>query len=55
MSAADSGLEANAVIGAGYVVIHRLGKRPDRYTLSNQVRSVAQRVVAADRDQTVQL
>ena len=51
--AGDAGGEADAVVGARDVVVHRLGDGDDRHPLVVQAHAVGQRVVAADRDQVV--
>ncbi len=51
--AGDAGAEADAVIGAGHIVIHRLGDGDDLDALLVQAHAVAQRIIAADGDQVI--
>ena len=51
--ARDAGAEADAVVGAGHVVVHRLGNGDDLDAFLVQAHAVAERVVAADRDEVV--
>ena len=49
----DAGAEPDAVLGAGHVVVHRLGDGDDLEALLEKADPIAQRVVAADRNQGV--
>ena len=51
--AADRGREADAIIGAEHVIVHRLGHRDDRHALRGEMGGEAQRAVAAQRDHRV--
>ena len=51
--ARDAGTEADAVIAAVHVVVHRLRDGDDVYPFIVQAFAVAERVVASDRDQYV--
>ena len=51
--ARHTGAEADAVVGAGHVVVHRLRDRNHRHPVLMEVSAIAQGVVAADRDQVV--
>ena len=53
-AAGDRGREADAVVGAEDVVVHRLGHGQDLHALAGQPLGVRQGVVAADGDQPVQ-
>src|SRR5271166_2869233 len=48
--AGDAGAEADAVISAGYVVVHGLGDSDNPYTFLIQAHAVAERVITADRN-----
>ena len=48
-----AGAETDAVVRAGHIVVHGLGDRQDPNALLVQAHTVAQRVVAADRNQVV--
>src|SRR5579875_1250641 len=52
---ADGGLEADTVVGARHVIIHRFGNAPDGYALRSQHRAITERVIAANNDQAIQL
>jgi hypothetical protein len=51
--AGDTRAEANAVVRAGYVVVHGLGDRYDLDTLLVEACCITQRVVPADGDQKI--
>ena len=51
--AADRGREADAIIGAEDVIVHRLGDRDDRHALRREMRREAQGAVAAQGDHGV--
>ena len=53
--AADGGGEADAVVGAEDVVVHRLRDPDDRDSLLGQALGEGERVVAADRDQRLEM
>ena len=53
--ARDGGGEADAVLGVADVVVHRLGDRDHLHALPVELRGVAQRIVAADGDQVIQV
>jgi hypothetical protein len=50
---ADGGREADAIIGAENVVVHRLGHRDHRHALRGEMGGEAQGAVAAERDHRV--
>src|SRR5258708_39349421 len=52
-SAAEAGAEADAVIGAGNVVVHGFGNGDDFEALLVQANAVAERVIAADGDHVI--
>ncbi|GDY43894.1 hypothetical protein SANT12839_047760 [Streptomyces antimycoticus] len=51
----DGGVEAEGVVGAGHVVVDRLGHSDHLDALAAQGRGDAERVLAADRDERVHL
>ena len=51
--AADRGREADAIIGAEDVIVHRLGHRDHRHALRGEMGGEAQGAVAAQRDHRV--
>ena len=53
--ARDRGRKADAVFGVANVVVHRLRNGDDFDALPVEMRGIAERVVAADRDQVVEL
>ncbi len=53
--AGDGGGEADAVFGVADVVVHRLRHCDDFEALPVEMRRVAERIVAADGDQIIEL
>ena len=53
--ARDGGGKADAVFGIAHIVVHRLGHRDDFDALPVEMRGIAERVVAADGDQIIEL
>ena len=51
--AGDAGTEADAIIGSGNVVVHRLGNRNHLHAFLVEPHAVAQRVIATDGDQEI--
>jgi hypothetical protein len=51
--ARDAGAEADAVVGAVHIVVHRLRDADDVYPFVVQTLAVTERVVASDRNQNV--
>src|SRR6266852_6443320 len=51
--ARDAGAEADAVVGAGDVVVHRFRDADNFETLLVQANSIAERVIAADGDERI--
>src|SRR5260370_25158595 len=51
--AGDAGAEADAVVGAGDIVVHGLGNADDFEALFVKANAIAERVVAADGDESI--
>src|SRR5208283_1094068 len=51
--ASDAGAEADAVVGTGNIIVHGLGNGDDLHAFLIKANAVAQRVIAANRDQVV--
>ena len=51
--AGDAGAEADAVIGAGHIIVHRLGDGDDFEAFLVQAHAIAQGIIAADGDQVI--
>src|SRR5262245_42728490 len=53
-STADSCLETDAIVSPGNIVIHRLRNGPYRIALGTQSGTIAQRIITANHNQTIQ-
>ena len=51
--ARNTGAEANAVIGAGHIIVHRFGDGDDLEAFLVKPHTVAQRIITANGDQVI--